>query len=165
MKVLLLALALAVDFPTPPIEPYVFSDIQSAAIEGLRQSLLINPNRDVEYGGVVVELPGHLYQISMPRTDNQVMGMNMPRDKLRGFKIVGDFHTHVCGHNPKNGNRILSEQFSPADIAGNNAFKYDGYILDECFGTIYVYRYKDNLNPADGPQKGHVVGFLNEITE
>lgn len=162
MKLLLLTLALAV---RPPLEPQVFADIQTAAIEGLRQGLLINDNRDVEYGGVVVEVPGHLYRISMPRTDNMMTEVVLPRMTLRGFKIVGDFHMHICAHNAHG--RVISEKFSPADIASNNAFHTEGFLLDGCLGT--VYRYDPNhgiqMDPAKGPQFGDVIGWLPEIAE
>lgn len=150
--------------PSPPIEPQVYSDTATAAIEGLRQGLLINDKRDVEYGGVVVELPGHLYRISMPRTDNKLQQVEMPRASLGGYRIVADFHMHVCAHNEHS--HVITDKFSPADIAGNNAFHTEGYLLDGCLGTIYRYNpaHKE-LDPAKGPQRGEVVGWLKEIAE
>lgn len=166
------ACAVIIDAPNIPLkasevslESQKFSSIPDAAIEGLRQSLAKgSPARAEEWGGAIVEIPGHLFLITAPRTDHALMAVRTPIfEPISGHKVVADFHTHVCAHNPTNGHRILSEFFSPTDIAHTNALKIDGYILDMCLGTVY-YLQPYEFDP-DGPHMGHVVGWLAEIAD
>lgn len=149
------------------LEAKVYASIPDAAIEGLRQSLLANDERNEEWGGAIVEWPGHLFKITKPRTDHYMMAVRTPIfEPIHGHKVVGDYHTHVCGHNPLNQHRILSDKFSPADMAHANAFHLFGFILDNCLGTVFMYDpSRDHQDPEDGPWRGHAVGWIKEVAD
>lgn len=137
------------------LEPTKYSDVISASIAGLREADAAPLARQYEYGGVVVELPGHLYQITEPLTNHRVDLIIFPTiDKWKGLPVVGFWHTHVCDP------RYAQWVFSPEDIAQANGLHKYSTMLDECSGNVYFYDPKNDNQPPDKPWRGHIVGYI-----
>jgi len=150
----------------PALEDRWYPTVLEAAKEALKQTLEASePTRSKEWGGVIVWTPRG-YRITAPRTDAVFDSVELPHGKLYGLTIVADYHMHVCAsdHRPGHHTHVLTQDFSPWDVAENNAYHTDGYLLDTCWGNMYWYPYKENMDPADGPLRGYFIGWLKEIT-
>lgn len=141
----------------------VYSSIESASLAALRESAgLVDPKNPWEYGGVVLELPGHLFVATVPETSYDIASVTVPRDYWIGdqlyvddLPVVGNYHLHPCVAH------YDTENFSANDIALANVLHVEAYLLGMCTGNIYFYSPShDAADPHKRAWHGHIVDWV-----
>ena len=115
-----------------------FTNTTDAAVDALNRAYT-ECDHTSECGGFIMEFHGVFIASGSVSSGkpfaNPAMGDLYAALDHAGFKMVADWHTHVCSVH----NKPFANFFSPADVGSNDGLHLTGYMLSLCDKNIRMY--------------------------